>query len=203
MKDFRFNGAWEERGVIGTRIEIDAPKITILWRNSPVLETKFTLKKRGDDTELVLKKRGLRYERDIREYAEVKELVFHDGKLIFTKDFPITGESAEAIERTEQSRYGNYAIADELLPELQGEWSDEEGFHKLSFLKDTMTINGRKIKIRLLRPNGQDGFIKIADYDPSVYEIFGFSELIYRDGRIFGNMIILDAAPYTVEFRKK
>ena len=33
------SGAWEERGVIGTRIEIDGDDICVLWRNAPVLET--------------------------------------------------------------------------------------------------------------------------------------------------------------------
>jgi type I restriction enzyme M protein len=40
MRRFKeLEGAWEEPGVIGTRVEIEKDRITVLWRNAPVLET--------------------------------------------------------------------------------------------------------------------------------------------------------------------
>ena len=46
------DGAWEERGVIGTRIEIKGDKLTVLWRSGVVLETKFKTERDGENIAL-------------------------------------------------------------------------------------------------------------------------------------------------------
>ena len=65
------DGAWEEKGVIGIRIEINGSHIVVLWRNSPVLDTKFQLVEGENEKELKLKKNGLRYEDDVSAEANM------------------------------------------------------------------------------------------------------------------------------------
>ena len=132
-KNNELNGAWEEPGVIGTRIEISGSRLTVLWRNSPVLETKFSTKKQAGRTDLLPKSRGFRYKSAISDYAELKELYFEDGKLVLIEHFPITGDSETKLEKTDRSRYGDYTIADEALNELKGTWIDDHGFLPLVF----------------------------------------------------------------------
>ena len=114
------NGAWEERGVIGTRIEIDGKNITVLWRNSPVLTTMFKLKDAEGGAELELKSNGLRYEGSKSDYATVTRIFYSEGRLIFEEHFPITGPSKTELTKTECSRFGNYTVCDNVLKELQG-----------------------------------------------------------------------------------
>ena len=198
------NGAWEERGVVGTRVEIDDKKITVLWRNAPVLETTFKTKTEGGGLKLVLSKNGLRYSGTFSDYAEITELKYDDGQLEMTEYFPISGESKATLSKTENSRYGNYDIVDSVLNELQGKWQDEEGYFELEFHKDEMILNGRKTKIHVLRSkDGQDHRYLIADADPSVYELQGFSSFSFDGRTIAGLMTILDApAPKIVIFSK-
>ena len=57
--------------MIGTRIEITGKSLVILWRNSPLLETKYTLIDMKDKTLIRLKKSGLRYPGAVTDYAAV------------------------------------------------------------------------------------------------------------------------------------
>lgn len=198
------NGAWEERGVVGTRVEIDDKKITVLWRNAPVLETTFKTKTEGDGLKLVLSKNGLRYSGTFSDYAAITELKYVGGQLEMTEYFPITGESKTSLTKTENSRYGNYDVVDAVLNELQGKWQDGEGSFELEFHKDEMILNGRKTKIHVLRSkDGPDDRYLIADADPSVYELQGFSRFSFDGNTIAGLMTILDApAPKIVIFSK-
>ena len=82
-------GAWEERGVIGDRVEIDGKRITVLWRNMPVLETKYKVEKSDGGYVLVLNETGLRYRSDASNYAELTRVFYKDGSLELTKFFPI------------------------------------------------------------------------------------------------------------------
>ncbi len=197
------NGAWEIRGTIGTKIEIDEPKIVVLWRNSPVLSTTFKRKKRDGGEELVLKNRGLRYENSDADYAELRELFYHDGKLEMTEYFPISGLSTDTLTKTENSRYGNYTVENERLRELKGKWKEKDGSYELEFKGDKMLIDGKKQKICLLRPNS--GFpegLKIADSDPSCYGVMDFYEMYYHGDTITASIMVCDAKPIILEFRR-
>ena len=79
-------GAWEEPGVIGTRLEIGRGALTVLWRNAPVLETPYSLR-REEDGRLVLRlrKTGLRYAGAAEDYGAVTALYLLDGKLAVNK----------------------------------------------------------------------------------------------------------------------
>ena len=187
------SGAWEERGVIGTRIEIDGDDICVLWRNAPVLETSYKAEKRGGGYELVLRKTGLRYKGDAKDYAEVTGLFFDGEGLTFTEYFPISGKSECRLTKTENSRYGNYTVCDDILKELAGTWKSADGFVEAVFKGDGLMFCGEPRKVHVLRPNGTNGVYVIADADPSVYEMGGFSRLEYDGAVLRTRMLVCDA----------
>lgn len=198
------NGYWEEPGVIGTRIEIRGSRILVLWRNSPVLDTRFTVE-RAEEGRLYLrlKSTGLRYEGADRDYATVTGLYLADGRLHFEKDFPITGKSEEILAKTDNSRYGNVTVVDkEILPELKGTWKDEHDFYTLTFQGNKLTVLDYTVKIHVVRGNGETGGYRIVNQDPSKREIPPFFTLEYLGDRIEGRPLILDAPPVTIVFHK-
>ena len=199
------DGAWEERGVIGTRIEIEKGVLTVLWRNAPVLRTKFKPVEKDGGLELELKNNGLRYENDAKDYATVTRIFIKDGDLEFEEYFPITGPSKDVLQKTQCSRFGNYTICDDILRELQGTWRDSRGWHELVFRKDTLMVFGQTIKVHALRSNYESApkdVYLIVDADPSRYELYGISRLEYRDGVLTGHELICDAPPVMLMFKK-
>ena len=199
----KLDGAWEERGVIGTRIEIDGKRITVLWRGGPVLETTFKIVVSESGFELRLKKNGLRYAGAYSDYAEVKSVTYADGKLTFTEYFPITGESKTTLSRTDRTRYGDYDIDQSVLPELQGVWKSDP--FEIEFKNDEAVLDGDKRRIVVLRPRngyGSEGRYIIADSDPSVDEWHGFSRFEYEGGVIRTRMLVCDAPSVEFVFRK-
>ncbi|MBO4331223.1 MAG: hypothetical protein J5827_04025 [Oscillospiraceae bacterium] len=199
------DGAWEEPGVIGTRIEIDGRSITVLWRNSPVLETVFNAVDAEGYTLLRLKKNGLRYSGAASDYASIKSLTCRDGCMELTEQFPISGESRTVLKKTENSRYGNYEITDDVLKELRGVWKSTDGVFELEIKKDVLTLNGKTTRIHVLKSKSAgegDGRYLLADRDPSVFEWGGFGRFEYCGGRLSASVIIFDAPPKTAVFEK-
>ncbi len=202
------NGNWEERGVIGTRIEIEGNHLTVLWQGAPVLETVFQTETAENGAVVLLpKKRGLRYQTADSDYASVVSLRYEEDRLHFIKDFPITGPSEEVLEKTENSRYGHYTVEDKkMLPILQGDWADENGYFKLRFSKDTLTVQDRKIKIHVLKSKSdsptQSRYL-IADADPSRHEIPPFFSIELEGGVLTGRIMIFDAPAETVILKKQ
>lgn len=200
------DGAWEEPGVIGTRIEIDDPTITVLWRNAPVLITKFKKKKIENGIELELRKKDLCYEKESSPYASLEKVVYQDEKLQIVEYFPITGESHTTLKKTNNSRYGNYEIVDEILEELEGIWSDKNQFYKLEFIKNECILNENKIKVHVLHSNSypkERREYKIVDEDSSKWGIFHFHDLEYLNGNLVATEMIYDAGPQKIMFYKK
>jgi hypothetical protein len=201
------NGAWQEPGVIGTRIEIEGKNITILWRNRPVLETTFRTAEEDGGIELILKEKDLRNDPSEKPYATVTRLFCKDGKLIFAEDFPISGPSTDVLSKTELSRYGNVTICDEVLDELQGNWVEANGgdyFH-LTFQGSRMTLTGNGTReVHAVRSNGwmNEPPVMIIDADPSVYEWRGLCNMTYEGGEIRLQMIVCDAPPMYITFRR-
>lgn len=204
-KTTELEGAWEEPGVIGTRIEIYNSMLTVLWLNSPVLETRFKVKKSGERMEILPKSRGFRYKNDISDYAELKELYYENGTLTLLEYFPITGDSTTKLKKTDRSRYGNYVIADEAISELQGTWRDENCFIPLVFKGNVMYLNKNKIKIHLLRADGENASegLRIVDVDPSVYNWDGLFDFVYDGVKITALLDVCDASPIRFVFRKQ
>ena len=199
------NGAWEERGVIGTRIEIEAHRITVLWRNSPVLRTSFREEARDGGVELKLKRGGMRYKGAASDYAELTGLFFHDGKLEMTEFFPITGESKTTLEKTENSRYGSYDVCDEILKELQGEWKDDGDWSTLRFDGDKLVARDGETRVTILRSRSEapeSRRFRVVDRDPSKYEVLYFAHLDYVDGELTGSVMVCDAPPHVMRFKK-
>ncbi|MBR7071318.1 MAG: hypothetical protein IKI29_04060 [Clostridia bacterium] len=199
------NGAWEERGVIGTRIEIDGNKLTVLWRSAPVLETTFRMAQKDGLLELKLKHNGLRYQNDVKNYATIRRIIFADGKLEVTQDFPISGESQEILQKTDRTRYGNYEIDDSILPQLQGTWKSNDGYFEITFHKDKMNFCGLVTRVHALKPknisNGAELYM-IADQDSSVEGWHGFSRLQYYGGILTSTMFVCDAPSVQYIFKK-
>lgn len=197
MKENILNGAYEEEGVIGTRIEIDYPNILVLWRNSPVLKTTFEIK--GDA--LVLKENELKYENSDSSYANVTSIILKNGKLEFKEVFPITGESITVLSKTNKSRFGNFEIVDEIFKDLQGKWKGDNYIDELIIKGDTLILNDKKVDAHVLKSNS-DRHYKIVDQDPSNYSIFYFSSLEYDGINLVGIIPVCDAKPIVVTFKK-
>ncbi|MBQ7541571.1 MAG: hypothetical protein IJT44_04700 [Clostridia bacterium] len=201
----QLDGAWEERGVIGTRIEIDGGRITVLWCNTPVLETVFKIQENGGELDLILKKNGLRYAGSAADYATVERIGYRDGALTLCEYFPITGESCTVLTKTENSRFGNYEIADGVLRELQGTWKTADGLYEIVVRRDELQWNGKKRKICVLRsksPYEPQGRYLIADQDPAVCEWEGFSRFEYDGGRLTTRLFVCDAPGIDFVFEK-
>lgn len=196
------DGAWEEPGVIGIRVEIEGNRIVVLWRNAPVLTTTFRTKKVDEGLTLALREKGLRYENAVSDYATVTGLVYRDGALTFTEEFPITGESVTTLKKTGRSRFGDVEFCDALLDELQGEWVEQTYGAVLSVRRNVMTLRGRTAPIRLVRQRS-GGPIEIRDADPSVYEWCGIAQLIYEGTQITGLQRVFDAPSCPLTFVKK
>ena len=201
------NGAWEEPGVYGNRIEIEGDRITFLWRNCPTLETTFRLKETDGGAELALKKKGLRNTPDSSPYADVTSLVWKEdergGALELTEYFPISGESRETLRKTENSRYGSYEIVDEVLPQLAGTWKDEKGFFTLTIRGDEIDLNGEKTRIHALRSKDGDPRILLADQDPAITEWQGLSRFEYDGLCLHTRMLILDAGTVEIFLKRE
>lgn len=201
----QFNGNWEEPGVIGTRIEIENGKAVILWRNSPVLKTKFQVRENEDGSlDAIPDENGLRYENDGRVYATVTALRLKDDVLYFEEDFPISGISKTNLKRTNHSRYGNYTVVDgEVLPLLQGKWTCDDGFSTLLFKGDSLTLNSAQtVRIRVLKSNSSAGPYKIVNEDPSKYEVGHYYFMDFDGHELTAAIMICDAPPAILHFRK-
>lgn len=196
------DGAWEERGVIGTRIEIKKDRLTVLWRSGVVLDTKFKTEQSGEKVNLILASRGMRYAGASSDYATVTDLYLDGGALYFEEDFPITGKSVTKLEKTENSRYGNVTfVENSVLHELCGEWQDDSGYHKLVFKGDTLDINGEKIKIRVVR-DASGGPCRIINDDPSKDGVGYFYGMEYLIEAITARIMVCDAPPVIYMFKR-
>lgn len=200
------NGAWEEKGVIGMRIEIEGKKICVLWRNSPVLETTFKTEEADGGVSLILKENGLRYQGSDKDYAEIKSIEYKDGKLKVTEFFPITGISEEMLEPTENTRFGSYVFADKrLYKALSGTWIDENGYFTLTFKDNKAECDGKKAEIRLLVPKSDPGspLCRIVDSDPSKDYLFGLINLTFDGERVRATIPVCDAPSVELTMTKK
>lgn len=199
-------GNWEERGVIGTRIEISGNSITILWRNSPVLETNFSVYEESDGTVILrLERTGLRYQYSREDYAEVRSIKLKGEKLIFSEYFPITGESVKELTRTDSSRYGNVVITDEILPQLRGTWKDDRKFIEIRFDGREMVIENQKYIVHAVQGPSERGtaMYRIINDDPSKYgEFGGFYDIRYCCGILTACIMVCDAPRMEFVLRK-
>lgn len=193
-------GNWEERGVIGSRIEISGSDVVFLWQGGEVLKTVFTAEKHDDVIELKLKENGLRYASAQSDYASVERVFYENGRLHYIKNFPITGLSEDVMEKTDRSRYGDLRIDDTLLNKIQGKWSDKSGFTRLTIEKDRLRFDDRVIPIhaavKAYRSYGED-FAVIA-HDPAVHGIGYYSDLVYADGVLKGYILVCDVGMHEV-----
>ena len=199
------DGAWEEPGVIGTRIEIEGSRITVLWRNKPVLETTFTTENAaGSEYDILLSDNKLRYSPSEKPYAEITSLRRTGSGIEKVTEFPISGTDIQLLERTENSRYGNYEIRDDLLGELQGLWVSGSGSEEIRIDGNMLTAGFRPAEITVLKSrSGGCGPYRIVPKDPSVYEFSEYFSIEYYGGKLTARPAILDAPAVTLVFTKK
>ncbi len=205
------DGAWEPKGYIGPRVEIEGKKLTRLWKGTSVLETKFSIEKEGDKTVLKLKNHELRYPNDRKAYATVKECYVQDDTLVLVDDFPITGESRDELVKTENSRYGDVTIVDdEFLPVLQGKWKCTTSDMCMEFdgntvkfgYNDSMVNNSIAIVTVRYRYDFHSGDVYIIDKDPAKEFVGMFGKIVFRGGILSTYIPVCDANPQYMIFEK-
>lgn len=201
-----FNGNWEEPGILGTRLEIEDGKLLVLWRNAPVLKTNFTVKKNDDGSyDAILEETGLRYENSGKDYATVTSLRLTGEELCFEKHFPITGPDSERLKRTENSRYGNYEIVDdEILPLLQGVWKGDNDYDVMKFKGNTLSLDEtRSLRVRVLKSKSPSlNEYKIVNEDPSVDCVGYYYNVSFNGAELTAYVMVCDAPPHVIRFRK-
>ena len=198
----------------GLRLELTGDRFLMLWRNSPVLDTAFTLREEGGRLWFELADINLRNRPNEKPYATVKECYMEDGFIYFLQFFPISGESMSKLAFTENSRYGNVDIVtEELLPELQGRWTEKNacGFCKDIIIEgDQMTMDGihGKITTAFAVTKGRDFWDKqrkrydIVNKDPSKDGIGFMTCYTYENGVIKAMIPVCDADAIRLEFVK-
>ena len=204
--DKQLNGSWEERGVIGDRIEISDNRIVFLWMSGPVLQTTFTIKEENGVKELQLARKGLRYQNASSDYGTVERVYFEDGKLHYVKHFPISGLSESVLTPTERSRYGNVTIDDTLLKKVQGTWQEaSSGYFSFEIHKDRLKMQKEIYPIHgAVKPATRHGEeFSLIHQDPSRHRLACFEEMVYADGVIKAYMLVCDLGMQEMIFHKK
>ncbi len=206
----RFDGAWEERGVIGPRVEIDGERIVFLWQASTVLETRFDIVQDGGKVVLRLEHNGLRNSGSLDPYAVINEIYYDGSALVIDADYRFSGLSEARLFPTTNSRYGNVTLVDdEILPVLQGRW--ESKYTDLIFESNTLSICGHgeektdiTTEIVTARTNGYDsGEVMILDKNPANRGIGDFYSLYFSSAAITGCIQVCDADAMKIVFTKK
>ena len=199
-------GAWEEPYVVGTRIEIDPKRVQVLWQSGVVLDTAYTAKRDMDGKiTLHLKHTGMRYKGAVSDYADAAALYWANDTLHFHEVFPITGESAIQLKKTDNTRYGNYDAADDILPLLQGVWDDGSGYHTLHIRGRELTENGQATQICVLKSRSayaSDGYV-LADADPSRHGVLYYCDMRFTGDAITAQIPVCDAPSQTLIFHKQ
>ena len=195
----------------GTRIEISGDRFLVLWRNRPVLLTKFTVKEDKDGCLVQLQKNGLRYEGAASDYATVTECRLKDGKLYLQKYFPISGPDEEILFKTTNSRYGNVTvITEEMLPRLSGLWKTTDGRYEMKIENGMLTWRYKNSAwekpdpIAVVRRNYERNpeCFTIVNQDPAEEFICHLLEFRYENGILITHMLIHDAPAPDIIFEK-
>ena len=206
----RLDGAWEPKGYIGPRVEIKGNELVRFWMGAPVLKTEFTEEKQGEKTVLHLEKTALSYEGSSSSYATVKECYVQNGGMTFIDDFPITGESTDTLYPTQNSRYGNVTIVDEMaLPLLQGTWKQTDYDCRLRFFGNVMSFGlGKnftdKTKIVTVTRNWEKGDrIYVINENPARSDIGHYEGMYLEAGVLHAYIPVCDAQPVMLSFIKE
>ena len=214
-------GAWQPSD-IGTRIEITGDTMLILWRNTPALETRFSVTEEDgkyvlhlENTELRHASADLRMKRTNRAndgmvYAHVTGCWVEDGTMHLLKRFDIAGDREEILKPTNQSRYGDVTIVtEEMLPRLRGLWRTKDGDTALEFVGETLRCRNRglswdpeEIPVAVVRYNYAPEEIHIVHKDPAMESVFYFSDLRYDNGKLVALMHVADANSIEFVFEK-
>lgn len=204
------NGAWEPRGYVGPRVEINENEMVRLWKNRPVLVTTFTVEEAQEQINLTLAETELRNSEGEKPYATVKECFLRDGTLVFVDDFTITGESREELMKTENSRYGNVVIVDDqCLSRLQGEWQCDDGYTRIAFQGNKMRFGyGEELphEVEIItvkyRSESEGERFYIRNRDPAMDGVGMFGQITCEGQWLHTYIPVCDARPADMLFKK-
>ena len=206
----RLEGAWQPDDY-GTRIEITGDTMLILWRNAPVLETKFTVSREDGKYVLHLEKTEQRDARDGRLFAHVTGCWVEDGKMHLLQHFEIAGDDEEILMPTKESRYGDVTLVTEkYLPRIRGLWRTKGGGGwEIEIVGETLRCRGLRddkwretIPIVVTRDNDDPERIRIVHKDPSEEHVSCFFDLKYVKDRLVAHEIIADGDSPKLVFEK-
>ena len=206
----RLEGAWQPDDY-GTRVEITGDTLLLLWRNAPVLETKFSVSREGGKYVLHLEKTEQRDARDGRVYGHVTGCWVEDGVMHLLQRYEIAGDDEELLRPTKESRYGDVTLVTEkYLPRLRGLWRTKDGGRwELEIVGETLRYrDGREgewretIPIVVTRDTDEPERIRIVHRDPSEENVACFFELKYVRDRLVAREIIADGDSPKIVFEK-
>ena len=190
-------------GSYGLRLELTGSRFLLLWRNSPVLDTRYSF----EGGKLIPEDNGLRTAYDNEPYAAITGCRLEDDRIVLEELFPISGPSVTVLARTQYSRYGSVTIEnDTVLPMLQGVWKDDRGFLTLRFEGDEVTVNGSDkdhiAAVRYIHASAGEGY-SIVNKDPSRDYIVHFLPFEFDGEVITAGIPVCDGPTMRFTLRKK
>ena len=205
----KLEGAWQPDDY-GTRVEIKGDTMLVLWRNVPVLETKFSVSHEGKKYVLQLEKTEMKDPKRSGTGARITECWVEDGKMHLRQHFEISGDDEEILEKTEESRYGAVkVVSDEMLPRLRGQWRcDADGGWELKISGETLQCRWRggeweqPVPIAVVRDIENPKRIRVVHKDPAEEELPPFRPFRYVDGKLVTRVIVTDKTPPELVFEK-
>ena len=205
----KLEGAWQPDD-FGTRVEITGDTMLVLWRNAPVLETKFTVSGEGGKRVLHLEKDEMRNARDGRVFARITGCWVEDGMMHLLQHYDIAGDDEEILKPTKESRYGDVTVVSEkMMPRLRGRWiTESDGGGEMEFIDGTLRCRLRNEKwngpvpIAVTRDNDEPERIRIVHRNPAEQDILYFFDLRYVDGKLVARVHIDDDDPIRLVFEK-
>ena len=204
MNNRVIDGNWEEEYVKGIRIEAKYPDIVFFWLNRETLITKFKLKKDNEKFRVDLKDNGLRNSPNEPPYAVIEDIYFANDSIVLKENFKIAGLKETTLKKTENSKYGNVEICDDVFKKAKGKWVTTDNAISIEFKKNLMVLNGVETKIHFVRPReSKEEIYQIVSEEGYIYEMQGFYDFVYFEDTITFKMIVFDAEPISFKAHKQ
>lgn len=137
----QLQGYWE--GGSAYYLEFTEEQLTVRdYAKRIVLETAYTLAANADgSTDILLDENGLRYAPQDTPLIFIQSLCLDGDMLYLTEDYPLLERITEyKLYKVDHDCFANIVIWDELLPDLEGQWEDEDGFFVLELEGDMLYL---------------------------------------------------------------
>lgn len=129
----QLQGYWEEGYAYYLEFSEDQRLTVRDYAKRVVLETGYDLEAEDDaSTIILLDETGLRYAPEDDPLIFIRSLRLEGETLYLTEEYPLMEKkTAYELHKVDHGPFSNIIIGDELLPDLEGRWDDEEGFYVL------------------------------------------------------------------------